>query len=813
MDEEQLPKQSSSIGIKEFLWLCLSKWYLFVIALVLSCGYAVYYLAKTPKVYIATSAIVVKDDATGSSGPDIAEVFSDMKSFNTSVNLNNEMVAMKSPVIVDEVSHRLGLDVNYSVKEKLTDKILYGTTLPATIQFLDLGEDGVAHTKMKYDGEGKLIIGPFANDDSSLETQGSGENIEIDLTENKTDTVQSPVGRLAVTLNENYLPASRNNGIDIKVDRIGYDASVRRLLSTLNTEVRDKYSSVIYITLSDTNTERAKDELAALIEVYNENWIKDRNQISVSTSNFIDERLGVIEAELGDVDSQISDYQAAHQLPTSGTSSDAFLQRKNTADDEIGALAVKIDLARRIKNSLTSAASSFQQLPSATALGSSSLEPQIIAYNEALLDRNLAVQNSSESNPLVMDMDAKLDVMRKGILSQIDGIILGFNAEMQAKQRTLNQAASQLSSTPTQAKHLLDKERQQKVKESLYLYLLQKREENELSQAFTAYNTKVVQTPTVTGPVSPDSKKILTMAVALGLLVPGGLIFLLEMMNSKVRGRRDIEKLTIPFVGEVPLSGKQPKRKFAFGKNKQPIDRSGDIVVKKGSNNVINEAFRVIRTNLEFMLPGDKTVSRVLMVTSANPGSGKTFIALNLATVLALKGKRVALVDLDLRKGSLSKAVEAKGQGMSNYLVGGVSADDIVIKNAGGTEHLDMYPSGPIPPNPSELLYSERLKTLMEQLRQEYDYVIVDGPPAEVVADAKIINQWTDVTLFIIRAGLLERTMLSEIQRFYNDNRYKNMAIILNGTIDPTTSRINRANRFGYGYGYYGYGYVKGENQ
>lgn len=813
MEEEQLPKQSSTIGIKEFLWLCLSKWYLFVIALVLCCGYGVYYLAKTPKVYLATAAIVVKDNSTGSSGPDISEVFSDMKSFNTNVNLNNEMVAMKSPLIAEEVARRLNLDVNYSVKDKLTDKILYGTTLPATIQFLDLGANGEAHTRMKYDGEGKIVIGPFATETVDLDTQSASENVELVLTENAADTVQSPVGRIVVKLNEDYLPASHNEGVDIKVDRVGYEAAAARILSTLNTEVRDKYSSVIYLTLNDTNTERAKDELQTIIEVYNENWIKDRNQISVSTSNFIDERLGVIERELGDVDSQISDYQAQHQLPTSGTSSDAFLQRKNAADDEIGALAVKIELARRIKNSLTSAASSFQQLPSATALGSSSLEPQIIAYNEALLDRNLAVQNSSENNPLVMDMDAKLDVMRKGILSQIDGVIQGFNAEMQVKQRTLNQAASQLSSTPTQAKHLLDKERQQKVKESLYLYLLQKREENELSQAFTAYNTKIVQTPTVSGPVSPDSKKIMTMAVALGIVLPGGLIFLLEMMNSKVRGRRDIEKLTIPFVGEVPFSGKPTKKKLGLSKSRKPIDRSDDIVVKKGNNNVVNEAFRVIRTNLEFMMPGDKTDSRVLMITSANPGSGKTFIALNLATVLALKGKRVALVDLDLRKGSLSVAVGAKGHGISNYLVGGLSLNDIVMKDVNGTEHLDVYPSGPIPPNPSELLYSDRLKSMIEQLRQEYDYIIVDGPPAEVVADAKIINQWTDVTLFIIRAGLLERSMLGEVQRFYNENRYKNMAIILNGTVDPTSSRMNRANRFGYGYGYYGYGYVKSDNK
>lgn len=814
-NDEQSRQQGSSINIKEFLWLCLSRWYWFVIALALSCGYAVYYLAKTPQVYCATAAILVKDGAGAT--PDVPEVFSDMASFNTNVNLNNEMVALKSPVLADEVAHRLGLDVNYSVKDKLTSKIIFGSTLPATIEFLDLGENGQAHLKMQYSNDGKLVLSQFVSGDGSGDDAIQSDNIELTLTEEPSDTLQTPVGNIIVTPNEKFIANANPAELDITVDRVGYDAAVGRILSTLNTEVRDNYSSVIYILLNDTNTERAKDEMQTLIEVYNENWIRDRNQISVSTSNFIAERIGVIESELGDVDTQISDYQAQHQISNTKGPTDALLNKKDEAQEEFYALSEKLTVARMIRDHLANAAKNYQPLPAATAIDFGNVQSLILSYNEELANRNLLVNNASETNPLVQDIDYVLNQSRQDILSAIDGYILSLNTQLKSKQSKLSTVATRLTASPTLAKHLLDKERQQKVKESLYLYLLQKREENELSQAFTAYNTKVVMTPTVSGPISPQPRKTMTMAVAIGILLPGGLIFLLEMLNSKVRGRKDIEKLTIPFVGEIPQHGKPTKnKKKLFGK-KKPIDRTADIVVKKGGNNIINEAFRVVRTNLEFMIPGDSQDSRVIMLTSANPGSGKTFISLNLATVLSLKGKRVALVDLDLRKGSLSQAVGATGAGLSNYLVGGAKLDDIVIKDASGNEFLDVYPCGPIPPNPAELLYSDKLNSMIDKLREEYDFIILDAPPAEVVADAKIINRLVDVTLFVIRAGLLERSMLSEVQRFYNENRYKNMAIVLNGTLDPTASRMNRSYSYGYGYSYSGYdygykGYVYGDS-
>lgn len=307
------------------------------------------------------------------------------------------------------------------------------------------------------------------------------------------------------------------------------------------------------------------------------------------------------------------------------------------------------------------------------------------------------------------------------------------------------------------------------------------------------------------------------MAVLVGLLIPTAAIYLCETFNTKVRGRRDLERLSVPFIGEIPLGYHKRKGLQRLRKAHEDEKDRRIVMVRKGSGNTINEAFRVIRTNLELMTDAETTGAHTLMITSANPGSGKTFITMNLATVLAIKDKKVVVVDLDLRKASLSSFVQNPSVGVSAYLSGHATLDQIMIhrpveppkridpKQPAKDHFVDIVPVGAIPPNPVELLYSPRLKSLLDKLRSEYDYVLLDCPPIEVVADAKIINRHTDMTVFVIRAGLLEREMLPRIQELYDNQRYHNIAIILNGTdqshIGPLSSR------YGYGYGY-GYGYT-----
>lgn len=397
--------------------------------------------------------------------------------------------------------------------------------------------------------------------------------------------------------------------------------------------------------------------------------------------------------------------------------------------------------------------------------------------------------------------------MKNTIINSLDNELTMLNAHQRTVRASHGQATARIAANPEQAKYLLSVERQQKVKESLYLFLLQKREENELSQAFTAYNTRLIEAPhTDDVPTTPNSRNIYLAAVFLALLIPGTVIIAKENLNTAVRGRKDLESLNVPFVGEIP----QHKSKHKSKKDKKNAPNlSTEVVVVEKSRNVMNEAFRVVRTNLEFVLGFDNN-HKVIMLTSMNPGSGKTFITANLSSALGIKNKKVLAIDLDLRKGSLSEYVGKPSQGLSNYLSGQTLDYSSLIVPLGT---IDVLPCGTIPPNPTELLFSPRFKTMIDEVKQRYDYVFLDCPPAEIVADASIISRYVDMTLFIIRAGLMDRSFLSDIEKWYDEKKFTNLSIILNGTSEGFShyGYHKYGYRYGYHYGSYGYGYGYGK--
>lgn len=553
------------------------------------------------------------------------------------------------------------------------------------------------------------------------------------------------------------------------------------------------------MTFRDVCIQRAEDILNTVIAVYNENWIKDKNQIAVSTSMFINDRLGVIESELGHVDENISTFKSENLLPDVQAASQLYMTERSQAQSQILTLNTQLSMARYIRNYLTAASSRNQLLPANSGLESANIENQISEYNTLQLQRNNLVANSSEQNPLVVDMDESLRSMRRSIVSSVDNLITTLNTQIHSLEKSDQRATERIAANPSQAKYLLSVERQQKVKESLYLFLLQKREENELSQAFTAYNTRVITPPTGSMiPTAPVKKNILLVGFALGLLIPVVIVFLQETLNTRVRGKKDLENLSIPFVGEIPLYGKI-RRSGLFRKKVTPLTETR-VVVKEGSRDVVNEAFRVLRTNLEFV-SGENSKGQVILMTSFNPGSGKTFLTVNIAATLAIKGKRVLVIDGDLRRGSTSVYVGSPHHGLSNYLAGKVQRIEDVIVPASETVRFDVLPIGTIPPNPTELLAGERLQTLLTYFRTRYDYILIDCPPIEMVADTHIIGKYADRTIFVVRAGLLERSMLPELEVLYTEHKFKNMAVLLNGT------EGNGSYRYGYRYGYhYGYG-------
>lgn len=793
----------TSLKVKDLLWLCLSRWYWFVISLVVCCGFGVYYIMKTPPVYERSAALLIKDDRLygHSAGMD---AFGGMGFMQANTNVLNELASITSPTVMWEVVKRLGLDVNYSTEGMLHEGTLYGTTLPVKLSFPDLGENQSGRMAVTLNPDGTIAMTDFSG--GNLEK----EEVVSDVVKghyNRIDTVQTPLGRVAVAPGADYAGGKLKEPMEISVSRAPVSEVAGGWAGRLKAEAPDDYASVITLDITDVNTERAEDVLQGMIDVYNENWIRDKNRIAASTSEFIKERLAVIEAELGNVDSDISSYKSAHMVPDVEQASQLYFSRAAAADDEVAGLNNRLTMARYIRDYLTNSANSFNVLPANSGLDNLNIENQISQYNQRLLERNNLADNSSASNPLVVDMDNQLAGMRQAILQSIDNYVVTLNSQVHTARSTQATASSRLQANPTQARYLLSVERQQKVKESLYLFLLQKREDNELSQAFTAYNSRVITPPMGSAvPVAPNGRNVMLVAVMLGLLIPLGGIYLGEALNTRVRGRKDLEVLSVPFVGEIPLGY---RRRRGLQKLRRAHDDEKDrrvVMVRKGGSDAINEAFRVIRTNLELMADADATGARVIMLTSANPGSGKTFITMNLATVLAIKGKRVAVVDLDLRKGSLSTFVGSPSNGVSSYLSGHATVYDIIVRSANDTENLDLIPVGTLPPNPAEMLYSPRLATLIDTLRSKYDIVLLDCPPVEVVADAKIINAHADMTVFVVRSGLLERDMLPQIQQFYDTRRYRNMAIVLNGT--DTFHLGSLRSTYGYGYGY-GYGYPK----
>ncbi len=802
--EEKEEQGTSSFSIKDYLWLCVSKWYVFAVFGLLGFGYGYYSLMKMPKVYGAEAGVMIKDKGA-SSTPDVASVFSDMSAFDVYSNLNNEMQAMLSPAVTTEAARRLGLDVQYTVKEQLHRRVLYGSSLPFKVKFLDLSENQKGKMKIRWKGDGTLEIGPFANVGEEIDDKSNDENILVNLAESGNDTIVTPLGHILVWHNTAFT-GSMNIGEEILVDHVGVASGSSMIRGGLKTFVNDNYSTIVNLSFQGSNSELCRDVLDEVIKVYGENWVADRNQIARATYDFINERLAVIENELGDVDSDISGLVAHQQVSVGDLEYNT--ERNLAAQTEIAQLTTKLKLANQVKGQLAEMIANYTILPGTSALANAGIDGMVSEFNNMISYRNSLVANSSEESPVVQDLDMRIADRKQEILSTIDAYIAGIQADINVAKGAQSQSAARLMQSHTQAPQLQNVERQQKVKESLYMYLLQKREENQLSQAFAPYNCKVVTDPYSYGPISPIAKSIIMKWLIIGLLIPAVLLFLMEMLNSKVRGRKDLELLTIPFVGEIPYIGKPLHTWQKLFKKKTKEDEISQVLIKKSSGNIVNEAFRVIRTNLEFMVPPGVSDARSIMVTSVNPGSGKTFVSLNLGAVLALKNKKVALVDLDLRKAALSQSCGITHKGMSNYLVGTVELEDIVVKNVLDCENVDLYPVGPIPPNPAELLYSKRLDETIKKLKEEYDYVIIDCPPVEVVADAKIINQFVDLTLFIIRAEVLERGMLKEIQRFYDEKRYKNLSLILNGTPDPSHSKLRRSNRFGYGYGY-GYGYPK----
>ena len=793
-------QNEQSVDIKAIFHLFLSHWYWFLISAVLALGLATFYLHKTVPVYTRSAKLLVKSDEKGRSAMDVSD-FNDLGIFSNGVKINNEMLTINSLDNICEVVRRLHLDMNYTIDGRFHQILLYDQSLPASVDLLGGLENTAAAFDMKLNGNEALLS------DFVIYGEEKGGTVVAAF----GDTVATPIGPLCVRPTD-YFKEGKDYDL-IHVQHSGIESTARRYAAKLTIGLSTKNSDVMSLVINDISKRRGDDFLNMLIAVYNNNWLKDKNQIMLSTSIFINDRLKIIEQELGDVDKDISTYKSENLLPDVDAVSRIYLSENSANATRILEINNRIAITRYIRNMLMSETSKDQLLPVNSGINSPNIESQITTYNTMMLRRNSLVANSSDENPLVLDLDENLTAMREAIITSIDNELVTLNNQLASLQGTEREITQRLAANPNQAKYLLSVERQQKVKESLYLYLLQKREENQLSQAFTAYNTRVIEQPNGSAlPTKPNKSMIRLIALILGLIIPGLILFLREQLNTTIRGRKDLEKLSLPFVGEIPLAyskaDQKKKKKEAKKKRVEQQDQeikegfAGGVVVKKGSRNVINEAFRVFRTNLEFMSKDRE--SNIYMFTSFNPGSGKSFICINSAIALAIKEKKVLVIDGDLRHASLSAYIFSPKNGIANYLARQEEDINKLILPSQDYPTLSYLPVGVIPPNPTELLEDDRFGALLEQFGKEYDYVLIDCPPIDIVADPQIINKYVDRTIFVVRAGLMERSLIPELENIYKQHKYKNMCLVLNGS-------TGNDGRYGYGYRYgYRYGYKYG---
>ena len=781
-----MESNEDEFSLKDFLLLCLSRWKWILLSIIFFGAVGYLYVARKEPVYNRMEEILVKDQESGGGIADVNNAFSQLGLVSSNTNVYNELISLTSPSLMYDVVERLDLTVNYNLKKGLHPNTLYGTNNPIHVEFPDLSNKKTVGFRITMQPNGTYTLSRI-----SQFVDGKLVKYDNEISGKIGDIVGTPVGKVKITHNDAYIVGSQKDGEEMVIDifKNSLQSAVELYAAKLNGDLTDQDADVIKLSIDDVSVQRADDILNSIITVYNERWIEDKNKMAVATSKFISERLVVIEKELGNVDDEISDYKSEMRMPDIEETAKGFIAQDFMMTQEGLKISTMIAMATYLKDYLMDPKNTYAILPMNSGVENPVLETQIAAYNEVLLRRNNLAENSSDDNPLVKDINQELAGMRNAIIQSVNSNIENLTRSLKNIETAQGDTRDVLADAPQKAKTLLSTERQQLVLQELYLFLLQKREENELSQTFTADNIRVITPPYGNQrPISPKKTLILIIALFLGFAVPASALFIAESANTKIRSKKDLENTRVPFAGEIPFVGKKRRiRKLLQTKKmKQKAIDKPKVVVAEGKRDIPNEAFRVVRSNIDFMLSKDKT--DLIAITSFNPGSGKSFVAFNLGASFSLKGKRVLLIDGDLRHGSISTYVNSPGKGITNYLTGDVTDWKTLVKRADGFKDYDVLPIGKRPPNPAELLDNGRIKTLLEEARKEYQIVMIDCPPINIVVDTQIINQYVDRTIFVVRAGLLEKSALKEIEGIIEEDKLRNIAILLNGTTTEFSS-------------------------
>lgn len=781
-------RKEEIVDIRSILIQCLLRWPWFILSVIVCVSCAWLYLRYTAPVYNISASIMIKDEKKG--GKSNISTLENMGLISSVQNIDNEVAVLQSKTLIKNVVKELKLYTTYHSKGRLNNLELYKTS-PV---WVELSSDDVE--KMATSLTLELTLQP----DGGLKVKRflEGKEVYIDF-----PTLPASWKTEAGTLTFTYPPDSikKNESVDFVIATIAPPVQVaKKYKAALTVEPTSETTSIALLSIQDSNKKRGEDFINKLVEVYNRDANDDKNEITEKTAEFIRERIDIINKELGSTEEELENFKRDAGLTDLSSDAQIALTEKSEYEKKQVENGTQINLVSYLAEAIAKSSQEFSVLPSNVGLADVTLSGLIDRYNVQVIERNRLLRNSSETNPVIVNLDNGLRSMKTNILTTIASVQKGLRITQADIEQQAGKSKERISKAPNQERRFISISRQQEIKADLYLMLLQKREENAITLAATANNAKIVdETLANDTPISPKRKQIFLIALVAGILIPATVIYLLSLLQFKIESPADVEKLTsVPVLGNVPL---------ADAKN-----TNSPIVVHENSNDLMAETFRGIRTNLQFMLEKDK---KVILVTSTISGEGKTFIATNLAISFASLGKKVVVVGLDIRKPGLNKVfnLSHRENGITQYLANPGNNDLMAfVQPSDIIPNLSVLTGGAIPPNPTELLAREALVQAIDTLKAHFDYVVIDTAPVGMVTDTLIIGRVADVSLYVCRADYTHKNDYRLIEELNTEKKLPQLCTVINGM---DISKRKYGYYYGYGkYGkYYGYGnkYVYGK--
>ena len=804
-EELQKEEESSAITLSSIWTIVVLNWQWIVLSTFVALCLAFAYLRYTQPVFTSSMKVLIKDNESSNRRAMAGQMnLENMGLITNSNGFENELEILNSTNINSRVVKSLKLYVNYAIEGRIKKMEQYQSN-PIIV---DMPQHQLAVLKtainmeMTKSGKGLHVSGKFI-------LPGQKEPVTFEREVKKLPgSINTPMGVIIFQQN----PGTKWKDEQLYATILPIETAARIYRGKLSAAPTSKTTTVAQVSFTDTQVGRSLDYLNELFKSYNDDANEDKNEVAMKTEEFIKERIDFIRGELDITEGELEQYKKSNELinlandATNALSSTTEYQKKQVE------LETQLNIINSLVNYVNNPANAMQVIPANIGLDNVSLNEVIKKYNEGVLQRNRLLKSSSEDNPFVQRITSQLEEMWPSIRMSLEAIRSDIMTQKSSADNQYRMFSGRITSTPTQERALTNMSRQQEIKANLYLMLLQKREENYISLASTAAKARIIDSPQYVGQVAPKSKIIWLAALVFGACLPVGIVLLLSLLRYRIEGREDIEKLTkISILADIPLAGKT-------------VDGEKALVVRENTNNSMEEAFRGLRTNLRFVLEGDE---KVILCTSCIPGEGKTFVSTNLAMSLALMGKKVVIVGLDIRKPRLVKlfGISAEKKGITTFLSGEDMSYDVLeaqIVHGVANKNLDVLPAGVIPPNPGELISREQLDRAIELLKEHYDYVLLDTPPIGLVSDTLSIGRVADMCLFVCRADYSPRANFDLINSLKAEDKLPKISLVLNA-VDMKKKkygyyygygkygkygkygRYGRYGKYGYGYGRYGH--------